>query len=113
MLREGISNWICSKWDFGERPSEGKRIRLRPDREEVTTKVDREGFPTEGQEGLRAGRWTRARQACHPPTVWWAAGPRNVRGWRSWREQVMTLQAGSCWGAVGSTRVTGAQVFEL
>lgn len=25
----------------------------------------------------------------------------------------MTLQAGSCWGAVGSTRVTRAQVFEL
>ena len=38
---EGISRWIWSKWDFREGPSEGRRIRLRPDKEELTTKGER------------------------------------------------------------------------
>lgn len=74
---EGIPRWICSKQDFGEGPSEERRIRLRPDSEEVTMRGERGGFPAEGQEGPKTRRWTKARCTGGPPGVWWAAAMRH------------------------------------
>lgn len=67
MLREGISNWICSKWDFGERPSEGKRIRLRPDKGGGDHKGRQGGLSHRGTRRTE-GREVDEGQASLPPT---------------------------------------------
>lgn len=65
LLCEGIPRWIYSKWDFGEGPSVERRIRLRPDSEEVTMRGR-----GEEQESPKIRRWTKARPTGGSPRVW-------------------------------------------